>query len=439
MSPLTETMPTESLKTPSGELPKINQLHEREYIMIETKIINGKTCVRAKDLKPNPTNEKIYDQSSLHDIGVSMRKRDQQGLMPNIQPVTYWPDGTIDVGHTRTSGALESDIEWIWAVPSDTPMPDESAPYDEVSHTLDGNIVRHKVWSVKLREFQAAKNAYKEQYSLDMPDVEKNTVLKRIGLSKKYAKYLEEIMHYEPDLMHGVDEGGGVEHNWKLATGQLRSNVTPAKTNGMNLANLFEETRIQSKLITTAVKFIEDVRDLKMKFNGFDISPFVGDDCGKWESGAFTTFVSHTFMSSMAGILREMGYDVRTASGHKDDPDVYIIHEDEKIEVKCTQFNGHGAATKWSGGKNIREGKYLLLSHDLTFESLFVAFSSLTKDDWGNPDMNSKKTMTLSDWFMNHQDDKDLQIWKGNARIVKTNKIKDGQVQMNLDLINKPI
>ena len=35
-------------------------------------------------------------------------------------------------------------------------------------------------------------------------------------------------------------------------------------------------------------------------------------------------------MSSMAGILREMGYDVRTASGHKDDPDVYIIHEDEK-------------------------------------------------------------------------------------------------------------
>ena len=42
---------------------------------IEVKIIDGKTCVRAKDLKPNPTNQKIYDQSSVNDIGQSMRKR----------------------------------------------------------------------------------------------------------------------------------------------------------------------------------------------------------------------------------------------------------------------------------------------------------------------------------------------------------------------------
>ena len=45
--------------------------------------------------------------------------------------------------------------------------------------------------------------------------------------------------------------------------------------------------------------------------------------------------------------------------------------EDEKIEVKCTQFNGHGAMTKWSGGENIREGKYLLVAHDLDFKNIF--------------------------------------------------------------------
>ena len=36
--------------------------------MIEVKIIDGKTCVRAKDLKPNHTNQKIYDQSSVNDF-----------------------------------------------------------------------------------------------------------------------------------------------------------------------------------------------------------------------------------------------------------------------------------------------------------------------------------------------------------------------------------
>ena len=325
--------------------------------MIEVKEINGKPCVRAKDLKPNPTNEKIYDQSAMSDIGASMRKRVKKGLMPNMQAVIYWPCGMIDLGHTRTGAAVESDIEWIWAVPSDAPPPDESAPFDEVEHTLDGNIVRQKVWSVKLGEFQASKDAYKSQFGLDMPTFKKDEILKRIGMSKKTARYLEEIMHYEPDLMQVVDAGGGVEHNWKLATGQLSSNITPAKTNGMNLASLFEDTRTQSKLVTTAIKYAQDFRDLSMKFDDFNISPFEHDECGKWESGAFTTFLSHTFMSSMAGVLKEMGYNVITARGHRDDPDIRIVDEDERIEIKCTQFNGHGAATKWSGGKNIRVGK----------------------------------------------------------------------------------
>ena len=135
----------------------------------------------------------------------------------------------IDIGHTRTFAAIEEDIEYIWAIPSDAPPPDSSAPYDEITHTIDGNIVRKKVWSVLLGEFQALKDAYKEQYGLDMPTIERDAVLKRIGLTKKYCRYLEEIMHYEPELMQVVDNGGSVEHTWKLATGQLGANVTPAK------------------------------------------------------------------------------------------------------------------------------------------------------------------------------------------------------------------
>ena len=406
---------------------------------IEIKIIDSKTCVRAKDLKPNPTNEKIYDQSEMNNMIRSMRKRVKLGKIANMQPVTYWPCGMIDVGHTRTASSIEIDNEWIWAVPSDAPPPNSSAPYDEIIHTLDGNIVRQKVWSVKLGEYQAAKDGYKEQFGLDMPSVVGDDVLKRIGLSKKYAKYLEEIMHYEPELMQVVDNGGGVEHNWRLATGQLGGTHIPAKENGMNLASLFDDKRVQSKLVTTAIKYAKDFRDLTLKFDDFDISPFSSDECGKWESGAFTTFLSHTFMSSMAGVLKEMGYNIKTADGHRDDADILFNDEKEQIEIKCTQFNGHGAATKWSGGKSTRAGKYLLVAHDMNFENIFVAFTSLVKPDWGNPDINSKKTMKLSDWYMNHKDDKDLQIWKGNVQIIKTNKIKEGQVQMSLSPVNEPI
>ena len=142
-------------------------------------------------------------------------------------------------------------------------------------------------------------------------------------------------------------------------------------------------------------------------------------------------------MSAMAGVLREQGYNVRTASGHRDDPDIYLIDEDEKIEVKVTQFNGHGASTTWKGGKNIREGKYLLVIHDLDFEYIFVAFTDLDQDDWGISDVHGKKTMTFSTWFKNHGDD--AEIWKGDAQNVKTNKIKKGQVQLQLAPINDPI
>ena len=142
-------------------------------------------------------------------------------------------------------------------------------------------------------------------------------------------------------------------------------------------------------------------------------------------------------MSSIAGVLKEMGYNVKTATEHKDDPDIYIIDEDEKIEIKCTQYSGDGAATKWSGGKDIREGKYLLVAHDLDFDNIFVAMSDLDSLDWGNSDINGKKTMKLSTWFENHKDD--AEIWKGNAQLIKSNKLPNGQVQMFLAPINEPI
>lgn len=407
--------------------------------MIEIKEINGKPHVRAKSLFKNPNNEKIYTQSALEAMIPSFRKRINEGKTPNEQPVTYWSCGMIDIGHTRTNAAIIVDEEWIWAVPSDSPVPDGTAPYDEVSHTIEGNIVRQKNWSVKLGEWQASKDAYREQFGLDMPKSVEDLLIESIGTTKKTLQKVAEIKVNAPELMEVIDGGGGVDHNWKLATGQIGKKVIPAKTGGLNLSSLFKDTRTRSKVITKAIKYAKDMRDMKMEFDDFNVSPFEHDECGRWESGAFTTFLSHTFMTAMAGVLKEMGYNVKTASGHKDDPDIYIIDEDERIEVKCTQYSGDGAATKWSGGQNTREGKYLLVAHDLDFETVFVAFSDLDDFDWGGADAQGKQKMKLSTWFENHKDDKDLQIWKGNVQIVKTNKMKDGQVKMALSPINEPI
>jgi hypothetical protein len=404
---------------------------------IEVKDIGGKPHVKVKDLYANPKNQEIYDQSAIEEMALDFERRSKKGLVPNLQPVTYWPCGMTDLGHTRVGSAEYNGTEWIWALPSDAPMPDGSEPYNEVMHTLSGNIVRKKNWTVKLGEWQAAKDAYRQQFGLDMPNSVEGPLVDSIGTTKKTLQRIAEIKINAPELMEVIDNGGGVEHNWKLATGQLATKIIPAKTGGLELSTLFKNTKTRSRVISVATKYAKDMRDMRMKFTDFNVSPFEHDQCGRWESGAFTTFLSHTFMSAMAGVLKEMGYDVKTASGHKDDPDVYIIDEDEKIEVKCTQFNGHGAATKWSGGANIRNGKYLLIAHDLDFTSMFVAFTDLDSLDWGNPDIHGKKTMKLSTWFENHKDD--AEIWKGNAQLVKTNKMKDGQVKMSLAPINEPI
>ena len=406
---------------------------------IEVIMIEGKPCVRAKDLIPNPTNEKIYDQSAKGIIVDSYLERRKNGYtILNQQPVTYWPSGMIDAGHTRTDAAIEVGEEFIWAVLSDAPEPDDSAPYDEVKHTIDGNIVREKNWSVKLGEWQCSKDAYREQFGFDMPSSVEEKLIKSLGTTKSTLKKVADIKHHKPEYMKDIDNGASVDHTWKLATGQLDTTIVPEKTNGLDLTSLFKDGD-KSKIVTTAIKYAKDFRDLKMQFSEFDISPFGHDPCGKWESGAFTTFLSHTFMSSIAGVLKEKGYEVKTANGHRDDPDIFLVNEDEKIEVKCTQYNGHGASTKWSGGKGIREGKYLLVAHDLDFSRIFVAFTSLTKNDWGKPDINNKKTMKLSDWYINHRDDEDLQIWKGDVQLLKSNKFKEGQVQIVLSALDEPI
>ena len=210
--------------------------------MVEVKYIEGKSYVRPTDLIPNPTNTMIYDQNAVEELVKSFEGRVVDGLTPNMQSVTYWKEtGMIDIGHTRVLAAIKSGQEWIWATLSDSPIPDGSAPYDEIMHTLEGNVQRIKNWSVKLGEYQSAKNAYLDQYGLDMPSSVEAALIKGIGTTKQTLRKVAEIKLYAPELMTLIDAGEGVDRHWMKATGQLNTNVTPAKTNGMDLSKLFED------------------------------------------------------------------------------------------------------------------------------------------------------------------------------------------------------
>jgi hypothetical protein len=170
---------------------------------------------------------------------------------------------------------------------------------------------------------------------------------------------------------------------------------------------------MQTRVISYAVKYLKDLRSLTVDTKDGKFSP-IEDDLG-WEPGRFTGAASDTFMWAMGCVLREEGYAVSTANGASMDADVYLINEDEKIEVKCTEYKGHGAKSSWKGGNGIREGEFLLVAHADNFTRLFITFTTLTKDDWDKKG-NVGTELTLKKWWKNHKDDPKVnEFWKGEV------------------------
>ena len=63
----------------NSKLDKVVKLKPKK-IKVEVIVIGGKPCVRAKDLTPNPTNAKIYNQSAKGIIVDSYLERREKGF-----------------------------------------------------------------------------------------------------------------------------------------------------------------------------------------------------------------------------------------------------------------------------------------------------------------------------------------------------------------------
>ena len=394
----------------------------------------GNMVVDIENLKPNPVNKLLYgnetaEAAKQEELAISMREEMDAGHSPNKVAIQIHRDGTICSGHTRTISGKKIGATTLKAEYTTAPYPSDATPYQNIKYLRSTNIYRTMTPSVKLDNFDATMHAYEIEFGYEMSAKERNALLKELGITKASIDKLSKIKELRPDLLKDIDHHGtSIEYAWNVATGN-DVKIVPKKENGIDLYKLFTP-EMKTRIIAYATSALRQYRSMTIKTKDGDFSP-IEDELG-WESTRFTGIVSDTFMWAMARVLTEEGKEVSSANGHPTDPDVHLINEDEKIEIKVTQFKGQGAATTWKGGRGIREGEYLLVAHDADFTRLFVTFTTLDKSDWGKRG-NIGTQLTLKNWWKNKKDTTDYDFWKGEVYDVSE------MVQMQLASINESI
>ena len=366
------------------------------------------------NLKPNPINKLVYENDTaestkIKELAVSMREEMENGNPPNIMAIGVYPDGLLDYGHSRGGAARMIGATRLKAEYTTSPYPDLNDLHTTIKNLTKTNIYRELSFSVKLNIVDMKENAYEKTFGEPMSYKDKKKLYKEVRISVRNVKRGHEIKDLRPDLLKEIDKNAtSIEYAYNVATGN-DVKVTPKKVGGVDLFNLITpemKTAIMAKAITTLKKY----RAVTMSTKDGEISP-IEDELG-WEPSRFTGVVSDTFMTAMGVVFDDEGYDVTTANGYANDPDDYLVSLDEKLEIKVNEYKGDGAKTTWKGGRGIREGEYLLVSHNRDFNRLFIMFTTLNEEDWVKKG-NVGTELKLSTWWNNHKDVGDYEFWKG--------------------------
>ena len=134
-----------------------------------------------------------------------------------------------------------------------------------------------------------------------------------------------------------------------------------------------------------------------VNINGVDYYPYLD-----FEPSRISGDISDSIMTITAESLRANGHDIKHATGHWSDPDIYHITEDDKTEVKVAQYKG--AQTQWSGNFGIREGWYILSTYSEDFTRWLHIFTPLNKDDW-KLQGNIGTILPIKNVLENHKDE----------------------------------
>lgn len=378
-----------------------------------------KIFVNPNLLKPNPLNKEIYtnieeEKATQIKLSEDFKRRIERGLTPNEQPVIIWTDGLIDAGHTRTEAAKLANTE-IWVVFSDKPYPDfENEPYTTLQSVVSSNIYRKMTHSVKLNEFEQMNMAYVKEFGINRTTSKEDEHIKQLGTSRDTIKKLQEIKKANrQDLLLLVDSGDmSVKTAWDEATGRNKTKVVKSNNPNRNWSEIYT-TDIFKSIFNRVSNTINSTLNITSRIDNEDYFPFKD-----FTKGAIAGIISHLTETIGAQVLRSEGYNVRAASGHPTDPDIYHVDIDDKVEIKVTNFNS--SATSWKGGMGIREGQYILVAYDETINRWLVIFTYLNEKDWKSAGIGGH-TLPIKNVLDNHKNDMVIvygDLYENNGKVV---------------------
>jgi hypothetical protein len=372
---------------------------------------NGKMMIHPSMLKPNPKNAHLYsnvekEKKKQREIAETYSLRIQEGKLPNIQPILIHPDGLIDSGHTRYEAGNIVGCE-LWCEYTDTSYPDDSKPFDTLVDLAVSNVRRDITHSDRLNEFTEFNNAYVKQHGISRPKKDEDKHLKEMGTCRDTMKKLMEIRDNKPELLKEVDAGTmAVKFAWEDATGRNKVKIVKSNNPDRDWSGIYEDSFF-TNMMNRVFNVTHQMLNLSASINGNDYNPFKD-----FTRGTIAGNISHLMETIGAELLKSEGHDVRCASGHPTDPDIYHNDIDDKVEIKVTNFKGN--STTWKGGQGIREGQYILMTYDENIERLCLIFTKLDANDWKSAGIGGH-TLPISNVYKNHCKDDGFRIIYGDV------------------------
>ena len=240
-----------------------------------------------------------------------------------------------------------------------------------------------------------------------------------MGTSRDTMKKLIEIKNNKPELLKKVDSGEmAVKAAWEEATGRNKPKIVKSNNPDRDWSGIYEDSFF-TNLMNRVFNSIKQMMSVSVNIDGADYYPL-----GDFTKGTIAGNISHLMETIGAELLKSEGHDVRCASGHPTDPDIYHNDIDDKVEIKVTNFKGN--VTAWKGGMGIREGQYILMTYDESIERLCLVFTKLDANDWKSAGIGGH-TLPISNVYNNHKNDDGFRVIYGD--VFENN----GKVELQLD------
>ena len=363
---------------------------------------NGEVKLMAcpENITINSINSQLYanekaENSKVLELAESFKKRIAQGKIANKQPVIVWPDGLAEAGNTRTKAAkiVGCDLNIVF---SDSEYPDSDKPFSNMQTLKESNIYRDETYVNKLNDFNLARESYNKEFGFPMDMKTENNYIKELGTTRDTMDKLIDIQNTDSSYLEKLDEGWNVTKAWNHALGNNLPKVVKANNPNFDWSPIYTDELFKG-IFHRVEAYIQRRANDSVNINGVDYYPYLD-----FEPSRISGDISDSIMTITAESLRANGHDIKHATGHWSDPDIYHITEDDKTEVKVAQYKG--AQTQWSGNFGIREGWYILSTYSEDFTRWLHIFTPLNKDDW-KLQGNIGTILPIKNVLENHKDE----------------------------------